>query len=168
MDQRLTKTQIVIKGVVIDTKTNEGRSILGKYGEMIFIKYLTDNEIYFKYKNENNIYSRYDFYIKNNNKKYIIELKCRIGELPNHNIEIIDYDKVDYYKSLIKYNKSYNNINSVFCFLHFKDENDYKIYFYTIDFDTINYVAFLNNTFDKKFYELSTENVKPIKELFYQ
>ena len=156
--------EILIKGKVLNTKIEEDRRLIGEYGEILLMNYFISKSIKFKYMNYDNKYSRYDFKLNYDNKNYIIELKTRLEKLENHNIEILDYNKVQHYIYLRKF----NNIKIIFIFNHIESENDNKFYYYEIDdIEEFENITFLNTKFKNKLYELPTKHLKSIENLFF-
>ena len=155
---------LTIKGNIINTNIEEHRKILGNYGELLLELFFIKNKINFENQNNINKYSRFDFKINLNNMNYIVELKTRIGNIENHSIEILDYNKIQYYLYLKKTTNT--NIKIIFIFNHLETEDMYNFYYYEIDdIDILENICFLNTSFKNKYYELPIRYLKPIENL---
>jgi hypothetical protein len=159
--------KLTIKGNIINTSIQEHRKILGDYGELLLNSLLIKNNIRFDDMNLKNKFSRFDYLIKDkNDKPYIIELKTRIGNLNNHSIEILDYNKIQHYLYLKENIRDYNDVKIIFIFNHIETEENYKFYYYEInDYKEFLNISFLNSKFENKIFELPIKYLKPIENL---
>lgn len=151
--------EITIKGELINTKSYNHRRTLGNYGEMLLQLFFIKHNIIFKNMNDINEFSRYDFNISIKDKTYIIELKTRIGNIENHSIEIIDYNKVNHYLK--------ENYNIIFVFNHIETEDIHNFFYYEIDdFERFKEITFLNTNYKNYYYELNVKYLKKLEDLF--
>lgn len=153
-----TKTQLIIKNKLYDTTIKEHKDYIGNYYEIKLFNYFLNNNINIKHISENDKYSSYDFIMRYNKKNYIVELKSRLGNIRNHNIEFISYSKINNYKIILKKNP---NTNFIFIFNHIDNENEYNFFYYEVNFDFIEKLE-LKLIKESYAYILPIENIKPI------
>lgn len=148
-----------IRDIAIDTKTEQGKLILGNYYEQKLYNYLKRNSKYnYEMISKNDIYSLYDFKAIENDKIRIIELRSRIGNIENYKYEIFHIEKYQRLKNL------YNSIDIIevlliFCHINPDNYKDYKFYYVDIkDLKPKDYK--INTKFNKEMYEIPKEILK--------
>lgn len=157
----LLPNEIIIDGILYNTKNENDRRFIGLYEENKLLKYFINNNIKIEHISNDNIYSPYDFIIKHNETIYIIELKSRLGNIKNHTYELMAFNKINKYRSICNKNRDYR---CIFIFNHIdtdkNNENDY--FFYEINFNELDNICFrLDTTF-----QLSIKHIRPINEFF--
>ena len=156
--------ELNLNGIIYNTSIEADRRIIGKYYELKLLKYFNNNNIEVEYISNDNIFSSYDFIITYNNIKYIVELKSRLNDINNHNFELISSNKIKAFKKLI--NKNKDVIKILFVFNHIITEDNFKFYYYIVNTDEIENIAFLNyDCYDKPTYELPIKHLKPLEQL---
>ena len=129
----LTANEIIIDGILYNTKCENHRRFIGLYEEKKLLRHFINNNIKIEHISNDNIYSPYDFIIKHNEIIYIIELKSRLGNISNHTYELMSISKINKYKSICNKNSNYR---CIFIFNHIDtdDNNKNDYYFYKIKF----------------------------------
>ena len=153
---------IIINNKEYNTNLYNDRKELGIEQEQLLHMYLKDNNLNYVYISDELPFNAYDFIKDENNEVKIIELKSRIGQIETHNIEYIDFAKIQQYKKL---SNIHTNLKAYFIFNHIdvKDgSNEY--YIYEVDFKTINDVCFLTTIKGKKTYELPIRHLRQLKD----
>jgi hypothetical protein len=155
----LLANEIIIDGILYNTKNETDRRFIGLYEERKLLTHFINNNIHIEHISNGHKFCQYDFLIKNDGILYIIELKSRLGNIKNHTYELLSISKIDKYKRICK-----KNIKCIFIFNHIdtdnKNNNDY--YYYDVDFNELDEIAFKH----EKTFELSTKYIKPLEELF--
>ena len=160
----LSNTEIIIEGIIYNTKCESDRRFIGLYEEKKLLSHFINSNIKIEHISNENQYSPYDIIIRHNEYKYIIELKSRLGNVKNHTYELLSSSKINKYKNICKKN---SNIRCIFIFNHIdtenNNENDY--YHYQVAFNELDDICFrFSNT-----YQLPIRHIKSlnnfIKEL---
>lgn len=155
--------ELNLNGILYNTSIEADRRIIGKYYELKLLSYFNNNNIEVEYISNDNKFSSYDFIISYNNIKYIVELKSRLNDINMHNFELICSNKIKAFKKLINKNK---DIKILFVFNHIITEYNFKFYYYIVDTDEIENIAFLNHDcYEKPTYELPIRYIKPLEQL---
>ena len=141
----MNSTEIIIEGNIYNTKQEKHRRYLGLHEEKKFLTFLINNQVNVKHVSDDNVFSPYDFIIEKDDIIYIIELKSRLGNISNHNIEYMSLNKINKYKKICKNDKK--KIECMFVFNHIDviNGNEYggnNYYYYTIDFDKVDDICF--------------------------
>jgi hypothetical protein len=155
--------ELNLNGIVYNTANEVDRRFIGKYYELKLLSELLKNNVNVKYISNENKFSSHDFIINIDGIKYITELKSRLMSLNNHSFELICQNKINTYKTLIR-NK---NTKILFIFNHITTEDNYNFFYYIVDVDMIDDIAFLNlDYYNKPTYELPIKYLKPLENLF--
>ncbi len=159
MPCELATNEIIIDGILYNTKCENDRRFIGLYEEKRLLTHFINNNIKIEHISNENKYSPYDFIIKHNEIIYIIELKSRLGNIANHTYELMSISKINKYKFICSKN---SNIKCIFIFNHIdtrnNNENDY--YFYKIKFKELDEICF---KFDTAF-QLPIRHIKPLND----
>lgn len=163
----MNKREVIINNKTYNTLLQQDRIFIGEYFEdkfyEYFIKNINDKLIHIS---KEKIYSPYDFYLKDDNNIYLIELKTRLGNIDNHDEEIIDHNKLN---KILKISNEYKTktINIIFIFNHIEHSNgdDNKFYIYKVDMDYLKTKAiFLYDVGGKPIYKIKTSILSPLEE----
>ena len=153
----LKKTEIIIDGILNDTKNENDRRFIGLYEEKRLLTHFINNNIKIEHISNDNKYCPYDFIIKHNDIIYIIELKSRLGNINKHTHELLSISKIEKYKKICK-----KKIKCVFIFNNIDTFNSNKneYYYFEVDFGKLDEIGFKLDTT----YQLSIKYIKPIEE----
>lgn len=159
----LSTNEIVVNGILYNTKCESDRRFIGLYEERRLLTYLINKNIKIQHISNNNKYSPYDFIIKHNDIIYIIELKSRLGNIKHHTYELMSISKISKYKKICNKN---SNVKCIFIFNHIdidnNNENDY--YYYEIEFDKLDNICFrIINDYNTTF-QLPIRHIKPLND----
>ena len=155
----LNRTEIIIDGILYDTKNENDRRFIGLYEEKRLLTHFINPNIKIEHISNDNKYCPYDFIIKHNDIIYIIELKSRLGNISNHTYELMSISKINKYKSICDKNCNYR---CIFIFNHIdtddKNKNDY--YFYKVKFKELDDKCFRLDTA----FQLGIKHIKPLDD----
>lgn len=162
----LSANEIVIDGVLYNTKCENDRRFIGLYQERRLLSYLINKNIKIEHISNENKYNCYDFIIRHYDMIYIIELKSRLGVIDNHTYELMSYSKIQKYKKICNNYKNTTNTNvkCIFIFNHINtdDNNSNDYYYYEIDFKKLEDVCFRIITDYSITYQLPIRYLKPL------
>jgi hypothetical protein len=161
----LSNTEIIIDGILCNTKCENDRRFIGLYEEKKLLSHFIYSNIKIEHISNENQYSPYDFIIRHNELIYIIELKSRLENVKTHTYELLSSSKINKHKNICKKN---SNIRCIFIFNHIdtennNNENDY--YYYQVAFNELDDICFKFSNI----YQLPIRHIKSlnnfIKEL---
>ena len=156
--------ELYLNGILYNTTIEADRRIIGRHYEQKLYNYFIDNNINIEYTSQDNKYCSHDFIISFNNINYIVELKSRLDSINKHSYELICSNKIKAFKKLINKNK---NIKILFVFNHITTEDNYNFYYYIVDINKIDDIAFLNyDSYKCPTYELPIRHLNPLDQLF--
>jgi hypothetical protein len=110
-----------LNGIEYNTTDENSRRAIGDYYEHKLLSNFINNNINVRYIAENNRFSKYDFIIEKDCIKYIVELKSRLGNIENHTIELISYNKIQAFKKIVDKAKIKTKI--IFIFNHIETQD---------------------------------------------